>query len=96
MKITDIYTLKLHDKITAAFKNDKKLRITNHSDFIKHVNILTVKGGRVLIIKYNTEIPSHTGMTKDNFLSKSYDDMIEGLTKVYEKTQADNIYRLAT
>lgn len=46
------------------------------------------------MIVYNTEIPSHTGMTINNFMNMDYEQLVEELGRIYTRTQVDNLFSL--
>lgn len=91
MDIRDFYTKELDNRIRDAIKDKKPFRLSNiNNGFVKHLQVN--KEG--IIFKYNTYIPSHSGITADGFLKLDYELMAEELEKVYNKTQTNSLYDL--
>lgn len=58
--------------------------------FIKHLQA----NRQGVIFKYNTYIPSHSGVIVDGFLNLDYEAIVKELEKVYNKTQTNSLYML--
>lgn len=91
MDIRKIYTKELDQKIRKAIIDNKPFRLSNMDNgFIRHL----LANNQMVLIRYNTYISSHSGITAEGFLNLGYESMVQELEKVYNKTQTNKLYGL--